>query len=58
MSQTISLSAEWGLAMQDYRVFSCDVTVMWIPYGWPFWCAVEWRLSMLHDAHAKCSPNL
>jgi len=22
------------------------------------WCTVEWRLSMLHDAHAKCSLNL
>ena len=41
-----------------YRAFSCDVTVTWKPYGRPFWCTVEWRLSMLQVAHAKCSPNL
>ena len=28
------------------------------PYGRPFWCIVEWRLSMFQVAHAKCSPNL
>ena len=41
-----------------YRAFSCDVTVTWKPYGRPFWCAVEWRLSMLHDVRAKYSPDL
>jgi len=41
-----------------YSTFSCDVTVMWKPYRRPFWCTVEWRLSMLHDAHATCSPDL
>jgi len=41
-----------------YRAFSCDVTVTWKPYGRPLWCTVEWRLGTLHDARAKCSPNL
>jgi len=42
----------------SYRAFSCDVTVTWKPYGRPFWCTVEWKLSMRQVAHAKCSPNL
>ena len=41
----------------DNRAFSCDVTVTWKPYGRPFWCTVEWRLSMLHDVRAKCAQT-
>ena len=41
-----------------YRAFSSDVTVTWKPYRRPFWCTVEWRLSMRQVAHAKCNPNL
>jgi len=48
----------YGMQLPCYRAIARDVTVTWKPYGRPFWCTVGWRLSMLHDALAKCSPNL